>query len=464
MSDKDKKFPRRVLLVSYFFYPSTEVGAKRTSELALSLQDAGATVKVIHARSRELIPTDDALLDKVRSVSRHSVVIPPKIVDRAWAAIKALKPRQPQKSQDAASGDAIPDLSKPVPSGPPRLSFVQVLRRQYLAFETLFGGRKFWALLVWVRVLYLRLFSRAEVVVSSGPPMVSYLGGIFASWVNACPWVMDMRDPWFLNRRAGHLVEGHWLMRIEDWAARQCIRRSDAIVCASPGIARYLQRNFTEYRDNAVVIRNGFDAEAVLTDSGPVGSLSMLYCGTLYLNRNPFPFLEALVRVLNEGIVERSLVRFLFVGNCSAWNGISLTGWLREHGIDDVVTVRDFVTASELSTLVADANVLVNFSQGQSDQIPAKTYEYIASGRMFLVIAERDSDSADLIKDIPSGVLVEPSDTRAMEQYLRDLITRLVDENSAYQLPMAVRAEFSRENQNSKYIAFLDELLVADKE
>jgi hypothetical protein len=43
--------------------------------------------------------------------------------------------------------------------------------------------------------------------------------------------------------------------------------------------------------------------------------------------------------------------------------------------------VRPAVPPAEASALMTEAEVLVNFAQGQPEQIPAKLYDYIASGR-----------------------------------------------------------------------------------
>lgn len=451
----------RIIVISYFFYPSREVGAKRVSELALSLEAAGANIRIIHARSSSLIPTDPALLEPVAELQRYPVTVPPKIVDKLWKWLKTLRGGS-SGSSEATGTKLKPTLDQPNAQRPKNLGVVGFLRRQYLAADSVFGGRKFWLFLVALRILALRVSGRCDLVISSGPPMVGYLGGRFARTINQALWVMDMRDPWFLNRLAGRVTEGHWMLNWEDRTIRRCIEYSDAIVAASPGIVRYIEQHFTKRTENITVVRNGYDPAAVIYKKPPMGKLAMLYCGTLYLNRNPFPLLEALDSAVRNSGVDRNSVQFLMVGECDSWNGIEIKDWVRQRSMQDLVKIRSSVPYAELRALVESSNLLVNFAQGQVYQIPAKTYEYIAAGREFLVLAEATSDSAILSRELALGHVIEPENVDDMQDFLREAIDRHVFGKDSFTRLEVTHDVYSRANQNAKYVDYLAGILKSD--
>src|SRR5690606_30028184 len=126
-------------LVSYHFYPSPEVGAKRPSETALHLARIGYDVTVLRAWERDF--ADRASPQSLDGLRVISVGVPPRVFTALWIKLKRLW------KGGATSGDAgMWAAPGAAPGVPPRTTLVGWLRRQLLAWDTLFQGNKRWLL------------------------------------------------------------------------------------------------------------------------------------------------------------------------------------------------------------------------------------------------------------------------------------------------------------------------------
>ena len=97
--------------------------------------------------------------------------------------------------------------------------------------------------------------------------------------------------------------------------------------------------------------------------------------------------------------------------------------------------------------MIDQATVLLNLAQDQLHQIPAKTYEHLASGREVLTICEANSDTGRLLASVEGVTCVEPNDAPRLRDVLRDLYQR----HAVQGVPRVTQSEelqrFSRDSQ-----------------
>lgn len=435
---------KRVLIVSYHFYPDSEIGARRVSELARSLCEQGVEVVVLSARSRRYIRSDPALALSLPGLRVISVPVPPKLLPGLLKAVKRLRPgrgRAPAPSAPAPSEAAGGE------------SWRARLRRYYLSLEWLVDDKKAWAALAALRLWGLR--GRFDAVISSGPPMTGHIATWLARPALRCPWIMDLRDPWYYEKDWRSEVQSGFSRSVNAALERSCARSADHIVTTTPGLAAILRERYPEQGDSVRVIYNGFGQTLPLGEP-PAGALRLLYAGTLYYNRDPFPLLNALAALVRQPGVDRARVSMELVGNCGSWGGIDIARWAREHDLADVIRVKPPVPAGQVPELMKQANVLVNFAQGQPNQIPAKMFDYIASGREMLLITESHSDSAGLALEAGCARVVEPGNEAALQETLRQLYRDYVESPRPPQLDAARQRLFSRDVQNERFVDLLE--------
>jgi glycosyltransferase involved in cell wall biosynthesis len=413
----------KILLVSYHFYPSREVGAKRPSETALHLMRSGYDVTVL----RGFEPSFEALASpsSLEGLDVVSVTIPKKALTALWIKLKT----RIRGEKRAAASDGMWTTGGTGGARAPKLTLLGWLRRQVLAWDTLFQGNKRWLLKSVLKLVVQTRGTRFDLVIASGPPMVSYIGGWALAVLKRARLILDYRDPWYVHGdpELSTVMLGHPLANFENRLARTCAQRCSVLVAASPGTRRHILEHFDVSPERVDLVRNGFDEHAVVDAPPPKGRLEILYAGSLYWNRNPFPFLEALYAVLADGALKRNAIRCRLVGNCEEWKGVPLRPWIAAKSMRDVIEIVPFMSPAELRDVVAGSNVLVNFAQGQKRQIPAKSYDYIAARRDVLVITEPDSDVADLFREAGVGTIVAPDDTAGFAAAIKSLYAKHVD-------------------------------------
>ena len=449
------------LMVSYHLYPDAAVGARRPSEIMRSLQKEGHNVEAISASLSKRTPIDTSLASHLDGLKVMRVPQPASIVDWIWRNLKLAFRALRRTSNDEIRSEEANDVSMAM--SPRSETLFETLRRNYVALDGLFNSKKQWAMLAIIRVVFRRFRKRYTLVISSGPPSAAHVVGYFAATLHGADLVMDFRDPWVGNTHNTWRNSSRFRERLESIAESRCVRKADLIVVTTPGIQRMLTDRYASQCDKIRVIYNGYDGVAKPPSAEVLNRLDMLYAGTLYLNRDPFPLLKAIKHLVERQGVDRSKVSMTFVGECDAWRGRSLTKWLQSNRLDDVVTIKNRVSGPELDKMIENCSVLVNLAQGQPDQIPAKTFEYMASGKHLIVMTERNSDTAKIVTSTNYGVILDSANP---EETLNSLVElyRLVMESSSRVDRMVDVAQFSRERQNSLFVREIQDIVASNQD
>lgn len=299
--------------------------------------------------------------------------------------------------------------------------------------------------------------ARADVICSSGPPMSNHIASYLVSKRFRIPLIVDLRDPWTI-RSSEVPSNGGITRRISQFFEQHVLHHAAAITVTTDHVARTLADSFPGIVGKIHVVLNGYDGDRRPAKAESGNRLSMLFAGELYVNRSPFEFLEAVERLLSRADVDASRLEIIFVGNCDSFQGVQLRDWMTGKRCDSVTRILPPVRAIELEPYTERATVLMNFSQGQSWAIPAKTYEHMASGREMLVFCERESATGRLIEGIPGVCMADPRDSAQLDDTLNDLYQRHVVEGVSRAPSEEAAAPFSRESQSDLFVNIVEEV------
>ena len=404
-----------VLLISYHFYPSNEIGGKRMTAFARFLATKGVRVIVVSTfGDATIVPGSEVMPGVIAApVKKPRKILIDFVVSR--------KKRTAQTRPGAAVGGTHRDARTTsvllrMRSGIRRI-FFQILYfvdpyKQWgwrAAREAVRVGKKF----------------DARVVLSSSPPFTSLLTGRWVASRLGIPHVADLRDPWTDGITVEHpsqRVELRLLRFLEGWA----LRPAAAVTSTSSIVAGLLAARYPTVQPKLHVVRNGYEGEVPTANADTGGRLDILFAGDLYLGRNPFPFLATLEALLTRPDVDPTRISATFMGNVSHYKGQSLVSWIEAKRCATVVKVLPRQPPHEVTKAVAESTLLLNLSQEQPLSIPAKTFEHFASAREILLLCENDSETASLVAQIPGVNQVDQRDDQALEKVLLDIYRRHV--------------------------------------
>jgi hypothetical protein len=442
-----------ILLVSYHFYPSNEIGARRSTALARYLVDKGLTVIVVSAFGNQSIEYGSQVLPGVIAVP---VPKPARTFTEAVVYLKRKLHRAPGAAvtPGAASADALLATA-------PATSFWTWVRELYFQMVYFIDEYKSWGLHAYcAAVREGKRLSPRLVFSSSPPPSVLWVGALAARRLRI-PHVADLRDPWTDVIEALHpnrRIELALARKIERWI----MNSAAAITSTGARAAELLIQRQPQLVSKIFVVRNGYDDAVCGVASDTGGRLAMLFAGELYLNRDPFPLLHALERLLSHPDVDASRIRVTFMGRKTEYAGKSFDRWLEGKRCAAVVHFVPPQAPQVVAETTRQSTVLLNLAQNQPLSIPAKTFEHLASGRENLLLCEDDSESAQLVAGIPGVLQVDPGNAGELDRVLLDLYRRHVTERRLLAPEEKDVAAFSRSAANGTFWRLLGSIAAVE--
>ena len=264
-----------------------------------------------------------------------------------------------------------------------------------------------------------------DIVFATGNPWTSFLVGKRLAERFGVPFIADFRDPW-----TGHPPYGQFRSPILTQKARQLERAvcmaASKVVVNTEELRQKFCIDHPELEKKCIAITNGYDSNALRMtghneylrkpENKPVLGLS--HFGTIYGNRNPLPLFQAVTELLEGNLIQPHQLRLRFVGSwdvaddrCEALvRALEKRGVVRrEAPIPNEKYLEELAQSSVLLVLQADFPL----------QIPAKLYEYVASGRPILVIGNEGA-TANLVNRHRLGRCC-PNDVPSIKELLLSL-------------------------------------------
>jgi len=262
---------------------------------------------------------------------------------------------------------------------------------------------------------------RADVLLSTSPPVTAHCIGWAVSRITRRPWIVELRDPWNLDTPPGALA------RLDGHLERRILTVADRVVVTTAGLAAALGHRFGEaIRHKTRLIPNGYDEDAFarLPEAVPLaGRFHISHTGQcMPPDRDPVPFLRVVRRCLDRGTLPADTeVRFIGAGSAFA---VRVGETLRQLRLESHVRITDRLphAAAVRATLEAPVLLLLQDRNEHRDSIPAKAYEYLRSPACILVLAPPRSATTALMKDFPGVLCAASADSEAIAERLEEAV------------------------------------------
>lgn len=380
---------RRILVVTYFHPPFPSGGGGRWLAIGKYLRRAGHEVRVITTSAHGLLPEDQEE-GTVRTADLAASGPLRRVLRR---------PALPEAGAAAAGANAKPPptlLTRTLVPDPHVVSWVpQALMAARRAVRA--GG--------------------VDCLVTSGPPESTHLIGLaLRGQVGA--WVADFRDGWTFEPLRDPFPTGAQ-RRLDLTLERRVASRADAVVAATEPIARDLEQRLAA---NAVHIPNGWDPDLegeVARAQPPAleeGVVNLVHTGTMSggWGRDPRPLLEALRRLAVDEPEIGARLRLVLAGRLDT----DEARLVQEPGLQGVVRHVGMLGRFESVALQRRAQALVLLTSRNVGEATGKLFEYLASGRPLIALAE-GNEAARIVQATGAGVAVAPDDVDAITGVLR---------------------------------------------
>lgn len=404
---------KSVLLITYHFPPDAEVGGFRCQKFAKYLPDYGWTPHVLTVREHYHRRQDPARLRDVARVHVHRTRMLPSpltaVLDSRNALLRA-----------AGRSDIVQQrLNANI-----RMTFNQRdqqgnglagrLRRFVISFGRTPDSQVGWVPVAVLAGLRLRRRHSIDSILTSGPPHSAHLIGWWLKRLTGVSWIADLRDPWVGSPQVPLSLRSGLSDRLEARLERAVVRGADRVVLLTERAREsFRQRYPDQLPTRLVTITNGFDAEdfSPLPAIPPEAVFTVVHAGTLYYRRSPRALLTAIANLVGRGTIPRSDIQLVFAGEIA--DGHDVTGLAASGPLAGVIRITGSLSHQEALSWMRRADVLCLFAQGQTEQIPAKAFEYLAAGAPILAITGEGATS-DLISKAGGGAV--PDEPWAIEE------------------------------------------------
>lgn len=400
----------RLLVISYHFPPGTAVGGLRWQKLAAFAAERGWGLDAITLDPSELATLDEGRLTDLPAGTRvygvaHPVLWRHRLEDWARRGLRSVAPGS------AGAGPQAPE--RPVSFKSADLHWWPRSLRDLVRARDVFRGYATdarWAAAAASVGAALARERRYLACVTSGPPHMVHEAGRRLRRGSGLPHVMDMRDPWSqVERLVEHVGSPLWYLFARRYERRAVASASLVVMNTEPAAAA-MRYAYPEAANRIMAVLNGYDDTAVPVV--PRGRTFVIaYAGSVYLDRDPRPLIQATARVIRNRGLKPDDIRIEFLGELE---GRSLEDIAAAEGIASFVRQHGPVPRRAAMEFQAAASMLVCLYQDSRLAIPAKVYEYMLFDASMLVFADRDSATADLLARTEAHV-VAPDDIAGIE-------------------------------------------------
>lgn len=414
----------RILVVTYYYPPDRQVGGQRAKKVVEALDAQGHDVMVIAAGTPPARSSHgEATVLRVRPM--------PSVRDYyAWFHQRFAGRKREDASGTAGSTAGAADTtgSPAAATSPPAAtsSFdarVPFWKRWVFSLIWLPDDRQGFIFPTLRRTLLLP-GGQPDLIYTTAPPFSVHLAGMLAHVLTGVRWVAEFRDPWTTNPWKPAVFRSRFSDWMEQGLEQMCLERASLLVAVSDGIARGLARTgtstpITTVRNGIVALRTEDDPPAATAPDAP---FEIVYAGSFYHARDPFPFLGAVKQVVAARSLGPADLCIRFIGTTDHYGGRSIGEHVREAGLEAYVRLDGWMRPEACQRHIEAADALLLLALDQPDQVPNKLYEYLGARRPILAVADENGETARMLQQVGGHQLVFTNETANIQRALEALL------------------------------------------
>ena len=235
-----------------------------------------------------------------------------------------------------------------------------------------------------------------DLIIASGPWFSTFIIALAIKLMSKKPLILDFRDQWSLNV-AYRNKKRYILHKILE---KVTIASADGIIFTTPHLLKQYKLAYGNL-PRTKIIENCFDPDDFLPSiHNESHKFTVTYAGNFYWPRSPDNFFKALEICKKTNKLSPTNFQFINIGNLDnkIINKFPYIGDLIENkGILPHLETLNYIKKSDILLLIV--------APGHEANIPAKLYEYLASNRPILLLSPIGSNANMIVKRAKSGII-----------------------------------------------------------
>ena len=409
---------KKILLISYHFPPSTEVGGLRIANFTKYLPLFGWSTYVLTIMDHYLKKVDTERFKDIETMNIFKTEQLPSI-RQTYLELKKIYFRI-LKRESISLDESENHYVRPNFKVIGKEKIYQKLKRYLISFMTRPDLETNWILPAVFKAIREIRRKKIGYILTSCPPYSVHLIGLLVKQVTNVKWIADFRDPWMTAVPRGLYVTCSLIDKIEYWLERKVIEDADVVLTNTEALCHAFKDLYKKQSVNKFLyIPNGYDPEVFSKFNGfkKYKRFTLTYTGSFYLTRTPEPIFTALRELIKEGRLNAEDIRLNLVGNCQHVNGCPTSQIISAYGLGQTVHVLGLVSHHKALKLIKKSHLALLLAENQPFQIPAKVYDYMGAGTKILAVAEKGATS-DLIISTKIGEVFRPGDVEGIKRYI----------------------------------------------
>jgi len=263
---------------------------------------------------------------------------------------------------------------------------------------------------------------RPDAIWSTYPIATAHLIGANLKQRSGLPWIADFRDPMAQDGYPSDPQTWRSFKKIEETATHN----ASACIFTTPSAADTYSQNYPNSANRFHVIENGYDEETftgISLQDGPLnpGRTTLLHSGIVYPSeRDPTQFLQAVRALIDAGRISPNQLRVRFR---AAVHEAFLQTLIDRLDLNDCIELLPPVGYREALMEMMRADILLIMQASNcNDQVPAKLYEYLRTGRPTIALTDPAGDTARVLR-VAGLDAIAPLDN---EEAIQTLLARIL--------------------------------------
>jgi peptidoglycan/xylan/chitin deacetylase (PgdA/CDA1 family)/glycosyltransferase involved in cell wall biosynthesis len=432
---------KKILIISYFFPPSTFTGSFRISSWAKYLSEFGY-YPVIVTRNWNVRITE--YKDMSESISGEIIHCKFNNYEVYYLPYKGnLRDRLYQNFGDSK----------------------MILPRRLLSlFEVIF--QNFSTRIIPFRNLLLfsnKLLKNEQDImcmIASGKPYVLFYFCHKLAIKYKIPWIADYRDDWNTSQWLTNLTLGEKLiMNLEKISEKNWLSNASCFTSIS---SNYVKLISDFIKKPGFVIMNGYDPDdySGIKKIDPSNTFTILFNGTLYDTQPVEIFINAYINFINNSN-KKPIVKLIFLGlNFEKKQANRIRKLLA--GYEFYYEITDRVDKKSALARMAEAHVFLMFSHTNIKGVTSsKLFDYLAIGKPIILCPTDNEILEELVLSTNSGFVCNTS--RQVHQILINLYSEFIEKGVIQHCPDKEKIkEYTRSNQTLSLSKVLDNIYTGE--